>query len=283
MRQHDVVFDSGGSCANTVATVGRLGGRARYCGQVGDDQMGQLYGSLLEKSCGGHALQFHPSHPTGKCLSIISAADAERTMLTDLGAAVGLTDLGEFTADLQRTRIAHFTGYTLLDGPMSDVILQAMQLAADGGARVSVDAADPFVVNLIRDRLGQTTERLADVLFLNADEAEAMTGSADPEVAARRLGEGVAIVAVKLGKRGSLVVDQGQLHEIGVFPVDAVDTTGAGDAYAGGFLYALARGWSTPRAGALASAVAGLAVSQIGAVVHDVAALRRIQADLEAA
>lgn len=114
VRDHDVVFDSGGSCANTVATVGRLGGHALYYGQVGEDQMGQEYAAHITKSCGGHALRFLPGGNTGKCLSIISRSDAERTMLTDLGASVSLDELGAFAGEIEKSRVAHFTGYTLL-------------------------------------------------------------------------------------------------------------------------------------------------------------------------
>lgn len=277
VRGHGVVFDSGGSCANTVATVGRLGGRAIYCGQVGDDQMGHLYASHVERACGGHRLRFTRAAPTGKCLSIISRRDAERTMLTDLGAATLLPDLGRFAEELRRARICHFTGYTILDGPMRQVALEGMQIASDAGARVSFDCADPFVCLQQRELLWTVIERFASVVFLNRDEARALTDLEDPEagaIAVSRRGE-VPLVAVKLGARGSLVVHEGEVYRVQAELVQAVDTTGAGDAYAGGFLYGLARGWDAPDCGRLGSAVAALAVAQVGAVVKDMDALRR--------
>jgi sugar/nucleoside kinase (ribokinase family) len=273
VQQRGVVFDSGGSCANTIATVGRLGGRAVYCGQVGDDQMGQMYGSHMERACGAHRLRTTREAPTGKCLSIISARDAERTMLTDLGAATLLPDLGPFVEDLRRSKVCHFEGYTLLDGPYRPVALRAMQIAREAGAIVSLDASDPFVVQTIHELLWPLVESAVDVLFLNVEEARALCGVHDPEAAARQVGRHVRTVAVKLGGKGSLVVESGAVHHVPVFPVEAVDTTGAGDAYAGGFLYALSRGWEPARAGRLASSVAALAVGQIGAVVKDMAAL----------
>jgi sugar/nucleoside kinase (ribokinase family) len=285
VRTRGVTFDSGGSCANTVATVGRLGARAIYYGQVGDDQMGQLYASHMERACGAHRIRSTRAAPTGKCLSIISRADAERTMLTDLGAATTLPDVGSFADDLRSAQICHFEGYTLLGGSLRDVALHGMAIAKAGGARVSLDASDPFVVLSIRDLLWELLPERVDILFLNLEEAKALSGSTDPEAAATEIAERgrVGIVAVKLGARGSLVVEHfvsstsGRrncvVHRIDVCPVRAIDTTGAGDAYAAGLLFGLARGWDAPRSGRLASAVAALAVAQIGAVVKDGEAL----------
>ncbi len=271
VRTLGVVFDSGGSAANTCATVGRLGGRAIYCGQVGDDQMGQLYASLLERACGSHALRVSTTDATGKCLSLISARDAERTMITDLGAAVRLPELGSFADVLRHTRIAHFEGYSLLDGPMRQVVLEGMEVAHKAGARVSLDLSDPFVALQLRQLLLTIAEQWVDVLFLNAEEARMLAPSLDPEDACAHIAArlGVRTVALKLGAKGSVVSDNGELIRVAVVRVDAVDTTGAGDAYAGGYLFGLARGWPAYKCGRLASAVAGLAVAQIGAVVKD--------------
>ncbi len=283
VRDHDVVFDSGGSCANTVATVGRLGGHALYCGQVGDDQMGHEYAAHITKSCGGHALRFLDGGNTGKCLSIISQSDAERTMLTDLGASGKLDDLGSFPGEIERAKVAHFTGYTLLGPPMRDMVLEAMAHAKAKGVMVSLDAADPFVVDAIRDLFGDVVRKYADVVFLNAEEARSLTGHADPVKAAETVAEdfGVATVVVKRGKDGSVVLHQGTLYDIAVHPVKAVDTTGAGDAYAGGFLYGVTHGMPIEVAGRLASSVAGLTVAQVGAVVHDMDALAEVKKSAE--
>ena len=277
VRRRKVTFDSGGSCANTIATLGYLGARATYCGQVGEDQMGQMYASALTEACGTHALQWSDDRHTGKCLSIISAADAERTMLTDLGAAVSLPSLGDFAGILADTRVAHFTGYTLLDGPMRQVVMEAMHVAHEAGAIVSIDAADPFVVRAVREILWNLLRDYASIVFLNADEAEVLTGlppeEAAPEIAER--GQ-VDTVVVKLGARGSLVLEDGRLHKVGIRPVKALDTTGAGDAYAGGYLYGVVQGWTPADCARLAASVAALTVAQVGAVVKDRAALAEL-------
>lgn len=278
IRHHKVTFDSGGSCANSIATIGYLGGNAVYCGQVGDDQMGAMYAARMTEATGGHALRYSGQAATGKCLSIISA-DAERTMLTDLGAAVAMQGLGEFAGEIQHTRIAHFTGYTLLEGPMRGTTLEAMLWAKQSGAQISLDVADPFVVGAIRDFLWAILEQFVDIVFLNAEEAKALTGLEGAEaVHAIASRAGVETVVVKLGGQGSLVRRGQETWTIPVDRVEAVDTTGAGDAYAGAFLYGLTRGWDPEASGHLASSVAARTVAQVGAVVKD----RALLADLVA-
>jgi sugar/nucleoside kinase (ribokinase family) len=269
-----VTLDSGGSCANVIATLGRLGAKVVYRGQVGDDELGRTYAARMIESCGHVALKVAPGHHTGKCLSIISRRDAERTMVTDLGAAITLEDLGDYGSVLASAGIAHFTGYTLLPGKMRTVIDGAMAQAKAGGARISLDVADPFVVAATKDYLWEILEKYTDIAFLNAEEARALTDEA-PEKAARIVSERahVRTVCVKLGSRGSIVFHDGVEYEIPIYKVKAVDTTGAGDAYAGGFLYGLSRRWPVEMCGHLGSRVAALAVAQIGAVVKDHALL----------
>ncbi len=269
VASHGATLDSGGSCANTIATIGRLGARARYCGQVGNDRVGHQYADLIATACGGHALTYSGAVPSGKCLSLISA-DAERTMVTDLGASIHLADPGGFRNHLRSTQIAHFTGYTLLDGAIKATTQECMAIAHDAGARVSLDVADPFVVGGIKADILEAIARWADIVFLNAEEALALTGLA-AEASAPVIAEqgDVTTVVVKLGAEGSLVWDRGEVHRVPVTRVRAIDTTGAGDAYAGGFLYGVVQGWSAGACGALASEVGARTVTQIGANVTD--------------
>ena len=283
VQDHPVTFESGGSCANTIAAIGLLGGRSLYRGQVGDDPMGRTYAQRLEEACGGHALHFTKSHPTGKCLSIISGPDAERTMLTDLGASTALDFLGPLADAIRGCKVAHFTGYTLLDGAIREPTIDAMRLARNAGAKVSLDAADPFVVMQIRDLLWTLLSEYVDIVFLNADEAEGLTGKTAEEAAEEVATRGkVQTVVVKLGSRGSIVYHDGQAHKVDIFRVDAKDTTGAGDAYAGGFLYGLVSDWPLHACGELGSRVAALAVAQVGAVVKDRNLLQRAATDVRA-
>jgi hypothetical protein len=245
--------------------------------------MGHRYAGLIEASCGQHALRFSDS-PTGKCLSIISGEDAERTMLTDLGASIGLSELGEFRSALVDTQVAHFTGYTLLGGPTRPLVQEAMATAHASGAKVSLDAADPFVVVQVKSLLEAALDKYVHIVFLNAEEALGLTGLPAEDAAAAIGGRGVVeTVVVKLGAEGSIVWHRGEIMRVPVKPVDAIDTTGAGDAYAGGFLFGVTRGWSPAQCGALATRVAGLTVAQVGAVVKDREALSNALVEVGAA
>lgn len=267
LKHLGIELHSGGSCANTIAALGLMGTTSIYCGQVGDDPLGELYTRKMLDSCGQHSLHVTPHSATGKCLSIISEVDAERTMLTDLGAAVQMPTLGEFADVIASSRILHLTGYLLLGDPMKSRALEAMAAAKAAGVPVSLDAADPFVVEAVGDAMREAIYA-SDIVFLNAEEAATLCGTT-PEAALEILAEKVDTVVVKLGSRGSLVSHMGKRYTAGIHRVEAIDTTGAGDAYAAGFLYGLLNGWDPGASADLGSRVAAATVSQIGAVVRD--------------
>lgn len=265
-------LQSGGSCANTIAALGLMGAHSIYCGQVGDDDLGRLYIERLQEACGDHALRVTPDMPTGKCLSIISGADAERTMLSDLGAAIHLPELGHFADRIRNSRLLHLTGYLLLGDPMRARAIEAMKIAKEAGVPVSLDAADPFVVETVGELMWQVIEDYADIVFLNAEEAATLCG-VPAEEALEKVAAVVETAVVKLGSRGSVVSHRGEVVRAGIHKVDAIDTTGAGDAYAAGFLYGLLHDWGPAEAADLGSRVAAMTVAQIGAVVRDRASL----------
>ena len=276
IQVHGVSIRLGGSGANSIATLGYMGARTLFCGQVGDDQLGHLYAKSMEEACGGHALHWTRSANTGKCLSIISTVDAERTMLTDLGAAVALPTLGTFDEQIRAANVLHVEGYLLLGDPMLSRAQEAMAIAAQEEIIVSLDVSDPFVVTLTRDKMVPILEELVDVVFMNEEEARRLVPEAQsPEAALDWVAARVDTAVLKLGGRGSMVAHKGQRVAVGVHPVTAVDTTGAGDCYAAGFLYGYVRGWDPARAADLAARVAALAVGQVGAVVQDREALAR--------
>ena len=267
-----VEVHSGGSCANTMCTMALLGAPVLYRGQLGADRFGEMYESAMTQVCGGHSLVRSPGLPTGKCLSLISSRDGERTMLTDLGAAVHLSDLDGFDDRIRGARVLHLTGYLFLGGAMRDTAYRAVRIATEAGVPISLDVADPFVARTITSDVRTLIQEHASIAFLNREEAEAVT-EREPEAAAEVLGEWCRTAIVKLGGRGSYVRSGGVTHHVPVFPVTVADTTGAGDAYAGGFLYGWLRGWAADRCGELGSRVAALTVSQVGAVSRDRAAV----------
>lgn len=277
VRHLGVEVHSGGSCANTISTLALLGARVLYSGQIGQDPFGDAYERSMLEVCGGHALKRTSDHVTGKCLSLISARDGERTMLTDLGAAIHYPALGSFADRIREARLLHLTGYLFLGGNVRDCAYEALKVAKASGVPISVDLSDPFVARTVPDDMRAVLQDYADICFLNRDEAEILTG--------RPADEAVEIAAqwcpwavVKLGAGGSLVRHDGRTHRVPVFKVPVADTTGAGDAYAGGFLYGWLRGWSPDRAGELGSRVAALTVAQVGAVCRDPAAIAAARA-----
>ncbi len=266
-----VQTQTGGSCANTIATLGLLGARAVFCGQVGNDAYGRLYAESFLETCGAHALRVSETGHTGKCLSMISTQDAERTLVTHLGAAVELPHVEEFIEHIEQARILHVTGYLLLGGPMRDAAWQAMEAAKEAKIPISLDVADPFVVNAAREDITRALEDYADLAFLNAEEATALTGL-PPEEAVNAVG--VATTVVKLGANGSLIRQGDEITRVGIHPATCIDTTGAGDAYAAGYLYGWVKGWSVPQCGDLGARMASLVVGQIGAVCREKATTR---------
>lgn len=268
VRHLGVEFHSGGSCANTVATIGLCGGNVIYGGQVGADEFGARYSQSLEAACGRHALHVDSTLPTGKCLSLISQVDGERTMLTDLGAAIHLDGLGIIHEHITRARLFHTTGYKFLGGAMRETAFAAIQTAEAHNVPISFDVADPFVARTIRADVEALIKDHVTVAFLNREEAEIVTGK-PVEAAIDELASWADTVVVKLGGKGSVVLHGGERYAIPVFPVKVADTTGAGDTYAGGFLYGWLNGLGPAACGELGSRLAALTVGQVGAVVRN--------------
>ena len=268
VHQLGVEVYSGGSCANTIQTMGLLGSKVLYCGQIGDDAFGEMYARAMLEVCGAHALKTTQAHVTGKCLSLISTGDGERTMLTDLGAAVHLPSIGDFADQIRSASILHLTGYMFLGGPVREAAFEAAEVARAAGIPISLDVADPFVARTITNDIRMLLEKYIDICFLNREEAE-VVAERPAHLAVEHLAGWCPTAIVKLGGEGSLVRQGGVTHRIPVFPVKVADTTGAGDAYAGGFLHGWLNGWPAERAGELGSRVAALTVAQVGAVSRD--------------
>lgn len=282
VHSQGIEIHSGGSCANSIATAGILGGKVLYCGQIADDIFGTKYAESLGDACGGHALQVVDGAVSGKCLSLISKKDGERTMLTDLGTSVNLRQIGSFAEQIRHSKVLHVEGYHLLGGPVKEAVQDAMAVARKAGVAVSLDVADPFVAHTCRDEIIALLQSGAiQIGFFNREEAEVITGKG-AYAALEDLAKQLDIAVVKLGAEGSLVSGRGETHKIPGFPIEVLDTTGAGDAYAGAFLYAHAQNWSLDRCGELGSRVASLTVGQVGAVCRNRIAMQAAVRAVEA-
>ncbi|MEW5733979.1 MAG: adenosine kinase [Thermodesulfobacteriota bacterium] len=255
----------GGSACNTTIGVGKLGGAARFVGKCGNDE----YGKLFRESLVNHSVEpalFSSELPTGRVLSMITP-DAQRSMLTFLGASAE-TMPEEITLEyFSHAAIVHVEGYLVFN---RELIERALSLAKMAGAQVSLDLASHNVVNQCKDLIKGLVADYVDILLANEDEAEAYTGVRDEAEALARLCEKVDVGVLKLGPRGSVIGASGQV--IRVAPRgngDAVDTTGAGDLYAAGFLYGLARGLDLARCGELGSACGHEVCQVVGATIPD--------------
>lgn len=248
----------GGSACNTAIGIARLGGVSRFVGKRGQDSYGNLFEDDL-KANGVAPHLFHSASPTGRVLSVITP-DAQRTMYTYLGASAE-TSPSEMTSEcFSGAAIVHIEGYLLFN---RDLMMSALKAAKEAGAQISLDLASFTVVEASRDILDNIITEYVDILIANEDEAKAYTGRDDEDLALEVLKRNVETAVLKLGKRGSMVSRRGETLRIAPQGDGAaVDTTGAGDLWASGFLYGLVNGLSMEQCGALASAC-GFEVCQV--------------------
>ena len=248
----------GGSACNTVVGVGKLGGAARFVGKCGKGRWGDLFCEDLVRQNVQPAVMRSES-PTGKVLSIITP-DAQRSMFTYLGASAE-TRADEMGSDcFDGAAVVHVEGYLLFN---PDLITTALQAAKHAGARISLDLASFTVVEESRELLAHLLERYVDIVMANEDEARAFTGAAGEIEALQILAKQAEIAVVKIGQRGSHIARGGETWRVEAMgDGSAVDTTGAGDLWAAGFLYGLVNGYPLERCGRIASAC-GYEVCQV--------------------
>jgi sugar/nucleoside kinase (ribokinase family) len=257
---------SGGSAANTIVGVASFGGRAQYVGKVRNDQLGDVFSHDLRSVGVRYTTPAATSGPsTGRCLIVVTP-DAQRTMNTYLGAS---TQLGAGDVDahaVARSRILYLEGY-LFDPPAAqEAFRTAAGMAHAAGRKVALTLSDPFCVARHREAFLELVDRHIDVLFANEVEICALYQENDFDDAVARVRGHCEIAALTRSERGSVVVNGDEQHVIDAQPVDAVvDTTGAGDLYASGFLFGLSRGMDLATCGRLGSLAAAEVISHVGA------------------
>ncbi|MGD9972139.1 MAG: adenosine kinase [Desulfatirhabdiaceae bacterium] len=269
----------GGSACNTTIGIARLGGRARFVGKRGSGEMGDLFETGLISDGVDPRLRRSPSK-TGRVVSVITP-DAQRSMLTFLGAAAEIEPDEIDAACFQDAAIAHIEGY-LCHQP--DLIRHIHQLALQSGARISLDLASYTVIEAHRPLINELLEKGVDILIANEDEAESFTGAKDEIEAVRIMSRLAPIAVYKMGKRGSLIASGNDIVKIDARGNgDALDTTGAGDLWASGFLYGLANGYSAQQAGKLASWCGYEVCQVVGAKIpeHGWVRIRKSMKDIE--
>ncbi len=265
---------AGGSAANTIHGLACLGLPGGFIGKIGRDEFGSSFAAAMSEN--GVTLHLSKSDEmTGICLGLITE-DCERTFATFLGAAVGISADDLRVDQFHPYSLLHVEGYLTCNHSLLE---RALSLAAEAGLAVSLDLASFNVVREHHSFLEGILNHHVDIVFANEDEAEAMTGCRDPEKALDLLAESCSIAVVKTGKNGSLVRRGHEKHRIEAITARAVDSTGAGDLYAAGFLFGLARNLDLPACGRIGSLVAGRVVETIGAKL-DSSCWNRIHGEL---
>lgn len=250
---------SGGSAANTIHGLANLGIDTGFVGKIGKDKIGRFFESDLKKN-GITPYLFHDLEETGRSIALVSQ-DSERTFATFLGAAVDLHE-EDISSDLyEGYDCFYMEGYLVQN---KTLFSKALRIARSQGMTIVLDMASYNVVGDNRDFLAENIDEFVDILLGNEREAEALTGR-KPEAALSELAGMTDIAVVKLGARGSLIKSGNEEHEIGVIEVDPVDTTGAGDLYASGFLYGMCRNLGLKKCGELGALLGGSITAIIGA------------------
>lgn len=256
---------AGGSAGNSCACLASLGGTARFVGKVGDDELGGVYRESMSQIGVDFDTASHDTMPTGRCLIAVTP-DAERSMATFLGAAghVGQDDVTDEA--VEGAAVTYLEGYLFEGYDPREAFEKASKAARAAGGKVALTLCDTGVVERNHEPLMAFIKDGVDLLFANDAEAMALTGKDTVDEAVEALRAIVPAAAVTRGKDGSTVFGPGQdpVTVPGVAPEQLVDTTGAGDAYAGGFLYGFTRGRALPDCAALGSLSATEVISHMG-------------------
>jgi len=254
---------SGGSAANTMITVANVGGHAYYACRVADDEDGDFYLRDLEAAGVASNPTNRGSGITGNC-SVFITPDADRTMNTFLGITSTFGPAQVEADVIPQAHYLYIEGYLLTADTGYEAARQAQAAALGGGTKVALTLSDPSVVSADRARVAELVAGGVDLLFCNDAEARAFTGVAETSGACAALGQMVPQFAVTCGSDGARIGADGEIAHVPGFPVEPVDTNGAGDTFAGAYLYGLTHGLSAAESAKLASFAASRVVAKYG-------------------
>ena len=258
---------SGGSAANTAACIASLGGRVRFVGKVADDELGRVFSDDIRTAGVEYDTPPGPADGpgTGRCLVLVTP-DAEKTLCTDLGAGATIDPADLHLEAIAAARVLYMEGYLCGPPDTTKTVHEAIDAARRSGTLVAFSASDPGWVAIQRDALLGVLDGV-DILFANEPEALGLSGRPDLDGAVDFLLESCPVVAVTLGAEGCLVATrEGERSRVPAAKVDrVVDSTGAGDSFAAGFLYGLVRDLDHATSARIGALAAGEIVSHLGA------------------
>ena len=250
---------SGGSAANTIHGLAKLGVEAGFIGKVGKDEIGDFFKKDLFDA-GVNPELAESETKSGVSVALVSP-DSERTFATYLGAAVEISAEDLKAEMFEGYDYFHIEGYLVQNYAL---IERAVQLAKENGLKVSLDLASFNVVEDNLEFLQRIVKDYVDIVFANEEEAKAFTGK-EPEEALHAIAEVAEYAIVKIGSKGSMVKHEGKVYTAGVIDAKSIDTTGAGDLFASGFLFGLHKGVNLDEAARIGSITAGNVIEVIGA------------------
>lgn len=258
---------SGGSAANTIAGIANLGARAAFVGKVRDDQLGEVFSHDISAS--GVAFKTGPAS-TGPATArsyILVSPDGERTMNTYLGAAQDLSPADIDPAQIAASSIVYLEGYLWDPANAKEAFLKASKIAHDNKRSVSLTLSDAFCVGRYRDEfIDLIRSKTVDLVFANEAELTSLYQTEDFDKALAQLRNDAALAVVTRSEKGCVVVSKDKATSVPAFPVkQVVDTTGAGDLFAAGFLFGIVRGLSHEQCGRLGALAAAEVIQHIGA------------------
>ncbi len=263
IRNLDTSYSCGGSCPNTMVTLRMLGIDTTLAGGIGSDEEGKIYRRRLAESGVNDELVSFDS-PTGTSI-ILLTPDKERTMNTYLGANRLFDSSFVNDSSIENADMFYFTGYMWDTESQRRAVRHVLEIARKMNKTVAFDLADPFAVGRYREDFLSIIRDNADIVFANSEEARFLFDNYDAYECCRSMGKLCSIAIVKNGKHGSYISDNGVIKKIPLYgTTDPVDTTGAGDTYAAGFLFGYLSGYGTEKSGMIASYLAGEIIGQIG-------------------
>lgn len=275
-QQHSLVTDldsqfglkkraGGGSAANTLVSISQLGGKTFYACKVANDETGDFYmKDLSDAGVDTNLDQVKEDGVTGKCIVMVTD-DAERTMNTFLGITADFAEADLHLEEMKNSEYIYIEGYLVTSDVSRNAAIHARKIAKDHNVKTAFTFSDPAMVTYFKDGVSEIIGEGVDVLFSNEEEALTYTGKKSLDEAVKELSKIATKVVITLGNKGARVVNGKGTVIIDPVKVDAIDTNGAGDMFAGAFMYGLTHGMSDMQAGNLASESAANIVTVFGA------------------
>lgn len=258
-------LQSGGSAANSIISISQFGGKSFYSCKVARDEMGDFYMKDLREAGVDSNIHNGDRMPgiTGKCLVMVTP-DAERTMNTFLGITGSLSTTEIEEEALKDSKFLYIEGYLVASDTGYEAMIQSKKIAESNGIKTALAFSDVNMIKFFKERMDSVVGASVDLLFCNEEEAFSFTGKDNISEAREELKKTARTFAITQGKNGAMIYDGDTFIDIEPYPVKAIDTNGAGDMFAGAFLYGITNGHSYAESGKLASLASSKIVSQFG-------------------